>query len=323
MSLCPPSSRSVQTTPTGERDPGWSGKVRLSRSGAHWFDRTSGLNILLDDVDVPPERWSCAPRYVSIALTNACELSCPFCYAPKVPGRLNADAVLAWAQELDSAGTLGIGFGGGEPTAHPDFARICMDVARRTKLAVTFTTHGHRMNAELAASLQGSVHFIRVSMDGVGATYERLRGRPFDRFQQHVATTATVAPFGLNVVVNDQTVDELDATAAFARAAGAAELLLLPEQPVGGRPGISVSASGRLTAWIASAVPGIRLAISEAGVTDGMPLANPFPDERPLDAHAHVDARGVLKAHAYAADGVQVGTSILESLDQLRKERTR
>src|SRR5438132_1158110 len=103
------------------------GKVRLSRSGAHWFDRTSGLNILLDDVEVPKKRWSRGPRFVSIALTNACELRCPFCYAPKIPGRLKSDDVLTWVEELDRAGTLGVGFGGGEPTAHPDFARICVE----------------------------------------------------------------------------------------------------------------------------------------------------------------------------------------------------
>jgi hypothetical protein len=36
------------------------------------FDRTSGLNILVDEISVPPENWSVAPRYVSFALTNSC-----------------------------------------------------------------------------------------------------------------------------------------------------------------------------------------------------------------------------------------------------------
>src|SRR5262249_44044550 len=148
-----------------------------------------------------------------------------FCYAPKIPGRLKLDDVLSWVEELDSAGTLGVGFGGGEPTAHPDFARICVESARRSKMAVTFTTHGDRIDDELAAALRGSVHFIRMSMDGVGATYERLRGRSFARFQRQVEIVATVAPFGLNVVINDETVEELDGIIAFASKAGAAEVL--------------------------------------------------------------------------------------------------
>jgi sulfatase maturation enzyme AslB (radical SAM superfamily) len=308
-------SRTLSLTPAR-------GKVRLSRYGAHWFDRLSGLNILLDDIAIPPERWSRAPRYVSIALTNACELRCPYCYAPKVPGRLTAKTVISWIEELDRAGALAIGFGGGEPTAHPDFAWICAEAARRTSLAVTFTTHGHRLNTELAAAIRGSVHFIRLSMDGLGPTYERLRGRSFAAFQRQLEIVATIAPFGLNVVINDETVNELDEIALFAGQTGAAEVLLLPEQPVRGRLGISRLAAHRLAKWASTPATGIRLAISEAGATDAIPLARPYRDEAPLDAHAHVDARGILKTDAYAADGVPVSLSIMESIDQLRARRT-
>jgi hypothetical protein len=49
-----------------------------------------------------------------------------------------------------------------------------------------------------------------------------------------------------------------------------------------------------------------------------MPLARPFPHESPLEVHAHIDAHGVLKTDAYAGDGILVGASILDSLDQLR-----
>jgi hypothetical protein len=38
---------------------------------------------------------------VSVALTNACDLSCEFCYAPKVPATLPADRVDRWLAELD------------------------------------------------------------------------------------------------------------------------------------------------------------------------------------------------------------------------------
>jgi len=297
------------------------GKVRLSRAGAHWFNRDTGLNILLDGIAIPAERWSRAPRYVSIALTNACELRCRFCYAPKVPGRLDANLVLSWLYELDATGCLGVGFGGGEPTAHPQFLSICAAAAERTNLAVTMTTHGHRIDAKLAAAMQGCVHFIRVSMDGLGATYERVRGRSFVAFQRHLEIVATIAPFGLNVVINHDTVGELDAIASFARSAGASELLLLPEQPVRGRPGISKAVLDQLTEWVSTASPGVRLAISRAGATDGMPLADPFGGEPPLEGHAHIDALGILKAHAFASEGVPVGKSVIEATDQLRAGR--
>jgi sulfatase maturation enzyme AslB (radical SAM superfamily) len=91
-------------------------KARLGSDGIHLFDRQSGVNILLDEVHVPVEERSRAPRFVSFALTNLCDLACAFCYAPKYPATLDFDHIVRWARELDKNGTLGIGFGGGEPT---------------------------------------------------------------------------------------------------------------------------------------------------------------------------------------------------------------
>ncbi len=59
-------------------------KQRRSPAGLHLFDRTTGLNILLDEIRVPASLWSRAPRQVSIALTNRCDLTCDHCYAPKL-----------------------------------------------------------------------------------------------------------------------------------------------------------------------------------------------------------------------------------------------
>lgn len=224
-------------------------------------------------------------------------------------------------RELDAEGCLGVGFGGGEPTAHRDFAWLCGQAAETTGLAVTFTTHGHRVDAELAAALRGSVHFVRVSMDGVGETYQRIRGRSFDEFRRRLEKVATIAPFGLNVVVNSETVLQLDAVRSFAEQAGAVEVVLLPEQPVGSRPGIGADDAARLSEWIVGAPGSMRLAISHAGISEDIPLADPFAGEPPLEAHAHVDAIGVLRPDAYTSDGVVVGNSILEALTDLRERR--
>lgn len=298
-------------------------KIRVTGAGIHWFSRTTGLNVLLDDVQPPPESWDRAPRYVSIALTNACELRCSFCYAPKTPARLARADVTRWAEQLDAEGCLGVGFGGGEPTAHPEFVEICGHVARRTKMAVTFTTHGHRLDERMAARLRTSVHFIRVSMDGVGATYEAIRGRSFEAFRARLGIISSVAPFGLNVVVNDRTVGQLDDVSRFARDVGARELLLLPEQPVSGRGGIDPGSVRRFAQWVRTAPRLVPLAVSEAGVPLGVGIARTHR-ENPLDAHAHVDAFGVLKADAYRQDGVTITSSVIDAMESLRSlERSR
>jgi pyruvate-formate lyase-activating enzyme len=289
-------------------------KVRLSEAGVHLFDRVSGLNVLLDELDVPADQVSRAPRYLSIALTNKCELHCAYCYAPKHAAALDVDRVVAWAVELDVAGCLGVGFGGGEPTAHPRFAHLCAQVAESTSMAVTFTTHGHRLTPGLAAALQGSVHFARLSVDGVGATYERLRRRPFAAVRASAVLLRSVAPIGINAVVNADTIGELDDLAEFAADVGASELLLLPEQPTAATPGISDADAERLVCWVGSARPRVRLAISRSGLEASLPAVEAIPGERALDAHLHVDATG-----AFASTGTPIKGSILDAVRTLRE----
>lgn len=293
-------------------------KLRLGPDGHHFFDRHTGINVLMDEVRPAEKSWSRAPRQVSIALTNVCDLRCAYCYAPKSRASLTADQVLAWLAELDEAGCLAVGFGGGEPTLHPQFAEICQRTARETRLAVTFTTHGHRLTDQLLESLAGCVNFIRVSVDGVGQTYEAQRGRKFDDLVARLNSLAGVLPFGINVVVNDRTIDQLDALVDLTQQVRAAELLLLPQQPTVTVGGVSKELSVRLEAWVRNYAGPIRLAISEAGA-DGLPTCDPLPGEKGLRAYAHIDASGMLLASSYATAAASIGEAgVMSALNRLQ-----
>ena len=236
-------------------------KVRRDENGVHFFDRRSGLNILFEEIRVPEIEHASAPRFVSIALTNACDLRCRFCYAPKHVARLDKEAVIDWAIDLDETGCLGLGFGGGEPTLHPDFVSLCQQVTTNTRLAVSFTTHGHRLTRQMADQLTGSVHFVRVSMDGIDETYARIRGKQFSALVEKLLLVREIAPFGVNYVVNASTIEDLDSAAMIAFEHGASEMLLLPERPVAGTGGIDKETKRDLLEWIAQNSQ-FRLAIS-------------------------------------------------------------
>jgi len=66
----------------------------------------------------------------------------------------------------------------------------------------------------------------------------------------------------------------------------------------------------------------MSLAISRARVPDGVPIADPFPGETPIEAHAHVDATGTLKTDAYATHGVDIGERFLDALSLLTRAST-
>jgi len=305
----------MRASTNNHRDEHW--KLRGGPSGLHAFNRTTGVNVLIDEIPVPASLHSRAPRQVSIALTNRCDLAFAHCYAPKSGDELRFDVVKQWLVELDSHGTLGVGFGGGEPTLYSEFEMLCQHVARETRLSVSFTTHGHHIDDVLAEGLRGSVNFVRVSMDGVGATYGSIRRRSFAALLARLKHIRSISGFGINVVINERTLPELDEVAIVAADAGACELLLLPQLPVRGAPAILPGTLQGLRRWVDSYRGALRLCINEASA-DGFPTCDPLAEERDLHAYAHIDAKGMLKPSSYAETGVQIGEGgVLQAIDQL------
>ena len=294
-------------------------KARAGPDGIHLFSRATGFNILIDELSVPNAQWSTAPRQVSVALTNTCDLRCSYCYAPKHRAQLQYEKLVAWLNELDDAGCFGVGFGGGEPTLYRDFARLCRFTSEHTNLAVTFTTHAHRLNERLAAELKGNVHFIRVSMDGVGETYEKLRGRTFHQFRRQLELVRTLAPFGINFVVNAITFPDFDAALAVAVENGASEFLVLPERPTSVGSGIDDITRLALCTRVNSSRSGIRLTVSDTDAVE-LPTCDPLTLEKGLRSYAHIDASGVVKRSSFDETGVKIGPAgFFQALGELQQ----
>lgn len=295
-------------------------KLRGSPAGLHLFNQVTGLNVLLDEVSVPNCLYSRAPRQVSVALTNRCDLACAYCYAPKSRARLQLDVVKRWLTELDSNGTLGVGFGGGEPTLYPGFDKLCQYLARETQLAVSFTTHGHHIDRVLAERLYGSINFVRVSMDGVGVTYEAMRRRPFGELLTRLENVRWLSPFGINVVINERTLPELDEVAIVAADVGACELLLLPQVHLSGVVALPSATLLGLRRWVDSYSGPLSLCMSQLSA-EGFPTHDPLAREDGLLAYAHIDAQGVLKPTSYSDSGVHLSDgNVLQALDQLSRD---
>lgn len=293
--------------------------IRNEPAGVHIFDRSTGLHFLLDEIRPSKEVLSKFPRFISIALTNACELHCAYCFAPKHGARLSESLVIGWAAEAEANGCFGFGFGGGEPTLHPRFAHLCAKIARETQLSVSFTTHGHWSTPNLAQSLQGHVQFIRLSMDGMFSTYETNRGRPFNKFITALCTVRDTAPFGINYLVNDATIKDLPGAADFAMENGAKELLLLPEIPLHGRKEPSRETINSLKLWISLNWKDYPLRLSSLFSEPlDAPVAS-IADGRDSMDFLHIDASGFLKPCAFNSEGIRIANypSLLSAVEAL------
>ncbi|WP_444926941.1 radical SAM protein [Microbulbifer sp. TRSA002] len=296
-------------------------KVRLGPDGAHIFDRDSGTNILLNEIIPPRDRWTFSPRQVSIALTNACDLECTHCYASKMPARLNFESVKQWMLELDSAGCFGVGFGGGEPMLYPKILELCQFGNSHTNLAITMTSHGHRLSVQMVEDLKSSVNFLRISMDGVHHTYEKIRGRSFLSLLEKLSLIKGEIPFGINYVVNEATISDLTRAAEIAEEFQAKELLLLPEVEYGRGNVATQQTLTKLSEWVDSYRGSLQLSISSAH-SELARSQSPLPAEAEEIAFAHIDANGILKRCSFDSDGQIISDrGVMHAFNKLIEEQ--
>ncbi|HEY1015558.1 MAG TPA: radical SAM protein, partial [Herpetosiphonaceae bacterium] len=128
------------------------------------FERERGLNVLLEGPETAVFVRQ-APRSLLIAVTNACNLACPFCYRDQsLASAWRAETLLAFCREAAEWGVLEAAFGGGEPLVFPGWARLICQLHDETPLAVSFTTNGTLLSASFLREIAGRYGQIRLSL---------------------------------------------------------------------------------------------------------------------------------------------------------------
>jgi len=180
------------------------------------FDRDTGTNVLIDNARTRG-LVRAAPRMLQVALTNACDKSCSFCYRPmEAKNRWSFDDLLELARVCDHWGVLEIAFGGGEPTLFPRFPELLHAIWNETGMCPSFTTHGKRLTPELLGALRGAYGQLQVSVydeDDTAGIVELL--------------VAERARFGLNYLVTPTRVRSIEADVMSWVARGVRDILFL------------------------------------------------------------------------------------------------
>jgi molybdenum cofactor biosynthesis enzyme MoaA len=205
-------------------------KLRTEPLGHHYFDRKTGLHFLLDEFETSVAEYSIAPRTLSLAVTNECNLNCSFCHVEKGQTSLSVDTIIKLCKEFDRLGTFDVAIGGGEPLMHKDLPQICKRIWKETSLGLSITTNGTLLNSELISELKNYVSFLRISIDSINqVVYRSIRSYEVDVIASKLLLLKNKIPYGINVVINSQTIPDLNKLLEFALKHEAEELLLLPE----------------------------------------------------------------------------------------------
>ncbi len=139
-----------------------------------------GEDILVDtfsQVRRPPLEQSPVPslRYLELQITDRCNLRCRHCYINSPSGcELSPEQVGVILSEFEEMQGLRLLITGGEPLLHPHFHRINELLPRFMFRKVLFS-NGMLITKALLNGLH--VDEIQLSIDGIGSSHDRLRGR--------------------------------------------------------------------------------------------------------------------------------------------------
>ncbi|WP_131990195.1 radical SAM protein [Chthoniobacter flavus] len=251
----------------------------------------------MNEFSVPQEELDIGPRSVSIAITEVCNLHCPFCYARLGRSHLPLSFVCELASGLDRLGVLELTLGGGEPTLHPDLAGICRHIWHHTRLGLSITTHGHNLSESLLEAIAPCLSTIRFSMDGPEPRYSQVRGRPLSALIAPLRAAKKRARVGINCVVSPAAVAEAEEVLKIAMREEVNDILLIPEHR-SGIPTLSEKDWKELDQLIAAYQERVQICLSRTA--DGFLTAPTLDTAVPDEFHfCHVTADMSLQAHSY------------------------
>jgi MoaA/NifB/PqqE/SkfB family radical SAM enzyme len=175
------------------------------------------------------------PARLTVELTNVCNLHCSYClrdedalyHSPANFFPVELFARVA-SQAHECMGIKHVMFTGGEPTIHPDFAKIIGAVAGQG-LQCSFVTNGWHFDRvwPLLQAHRETVTHVSFSLDGVTReSHDRWRGAgSFDRVVRAFSRCwANKFPFHVKIGIRRDTVPQLEQIALFAARMGAASL---------------------------------------------------------------------------------------------------
>jgi MoaA/NifB/PqqE/SkfB family radical SAM enzyme len=185
-------------------------------------------------------RERCLPlRVVTWSVTNRCSLRCEHCGVFGGERRYADLSIAEFASAVPDMIRLGVGYvvlTGGEPLLRPDLFDI-IKLLRACDFKVGMVTSGFGFSKVQASFAAQPVDSISVSIDGLEASHDRLRGRQ-SSFAQALATVGMARDIGVPLVtvatcVHAGNLADLPALREAIFTSGAQHWILRPISPVG------------------------------------------------------------------------------------------
>ena len=177
-------------------------------------------------------------RVLQLHPTRRCNLRCQHCYSLSGPEERDELDVALLCEALSDAAAEGYtvaGFSGGEPLLYKPL-RKALEHARSCGMSTTVTSNGMLLDGPRLEILRGAVCLLAISLDGVPASHNRVRGsaHAFAGMASRLeGVRQSGIPFGFIFTLTQHNVQELEWVAQFALEQGARLLQIHPLEIVG------------------------------------------------------------------------------------------
>ena len=153
-----------------------------------------------------PKDQATRPLYAVWEVTLRCDLACRHCgsrAAAARPDELSTEECLDLVRQMAELGVREVTLIGGEAYLRPDWLEIVRAV-RAHDMECTMTSGGRSLHMERAQGARAAgLQSVSISLDGVGATHDRLRGVR-GSFDAAIEALANLKRAGVRVSVNTQ-----------------------------------------------------------------------------------------------------------------------
>lgn len=135
------------------------------------------------EVDYSIENSLMFPRFVSLEITEQCNLKCKHCYTAAgggKPNSLDIDTIYKLIDELSKYGCEFLAIGGGEPLLYKEIEKV-IKYAISKGVEVELVSNGILFSDEMIEKLYNvGLRYVQISLDGESPnTYSKVRGTDF------------------------------------------------------------------------------------------------------------------------------------------------
>ncbi len=172
-------------------------------------------------------------RYLQLHITGNCNLNCLHCYLGE---KENVDMELKAAKKvIEEFGEIGwkLLLTGGEPLLNKNFWEI-LDFASQFPIRIELLTNGTLITKEIATRLEGKVHVVQISLDGLEAGHDMLRGKGcFKMATRGIKNAVRYMPVSVATIIHAGNLGEFEKLGKFLEGLGVSEWSLDIPTPTG------------------------------------------------------------------------------------------